>query len=201
MCVADADIVGEGIGGQHLADGEKEEGGVDEADDDCDLKEIEKYLELHACAAMGLRKEEHHQDGGAIEAIEQTACRFGQQGLGEQGVVGLDRSGNEQDRHDNDEEKPEQGSIPLSAPESDPGAIDGEKTGKDNDGFGKAGSRAAGAEQEVAQRLGSDEEGEEKGNEPGLAEVCESAQAGAATQVEIDCGGHQLERGTSAFNR
>jgi len=38
------------IGGQHPLRGKKEEGGVNQADDDGDLEEIEKDLELHAGA-------------------------------------------------------------------------------------------------------------------------------------------------------
>jgi hypothetical protein len=39
---------------------------------------------------MRLRKKEHHQDRGAIEAVEQAPGRIRQDGLVEQGVVGLE---------------------------------------------------------------------------------------------------------------
>ena len=46
---------------------------------------------------MVLRKKEHHQDRGAIEAVEQAPGRIRQDGLVEQRVVGLEGGGNEQD--------------------------------------------------------------------------------------------------------
>ena len=163
---------------------------------DRDLKEIEKDLGLHTCAPIGLRKEEHHQDGGAIEAVEQAPSRIRQGGLVEQDVVGPDGRGNQQNHQDGGEQEPEQGSNALRATECNPGASEGEKTNKNEDGLGKTAARPAGSEQEEAQRLGGDEGGEEKAHEPSLAKVRELAQAGAATQVEIDCRNHQLWRDT-----
>jgi len=45
--VADVEIVQERIGGQHPLDREKKERGVDEGNDDRDLKEVEKDLGLY----------------------------------------------------------------------------------------------------------------------------------------------------------
>ena len=190
MHIAEADIVQERIGGQHPLRGKKEEGGVDEADDDGDLKEIEKDLGLHAGAPMRLRKEEHHQDGSAVEGIEQVLGRVRQDGLVEQGVVGLNDCGNEQDHENDGEQKPEQGDRALGAAESNPGTSDGEKIVQDDNGLGEAATRQAGSEHEEAERLGGEKEDEEKPYEPRLAQVRELAQAGAMTRVEMDCGIH-----------
>ncbi len=86
----------------------------------------------------------------------------------------------------------------MRATEYKPGASEGEKISKNEDGLGKTKARPAGSEHEETQCLGGDEGGEEKAHEPSLAEAHELAQAGAATQVEIDCGTHQLWKDTSA---
>src|SRR6266403_311539 len=126
----------ERIGGQHPLRREKEKGGVDEADDNCNLKKIEKDLELYTCASVVLRKKEHHQDRGAVQAVEQAPGRIRQDGLVEQGVVGLEGGGNEQDNLDGGEQKPEQGSNALRATECIPGASECEKANKNENGFG-----------------------------------------------------------------
>ena len=70
--VTDADIMEEGLGGEHPARRKKEECGIDKSNDDRDLKEIEKNFGLDIGAPSGIREEEHHEDGRAIKAIEQT---------------------------------------------------------------------------------------------------------------------------------
>ena len=95
MRIADAQIVQERIGGQHLRRRRKEECGVDEGDHDCDLKEIEKDLELKAGMSIGVRKEKHHQNRCTIETIEEPPYRIRQRVLVKQRVVGLEDCGNE----------------------------------------------------------------------------------------------------------
>ena len=82
--------------------------------------------------------------------------------------------------------------MPCARRNAIPGASEGEKANKNENGFGKTAARPAGSEHEEAERLGGDKGGEEKAHEPRLAQVRELAQAGAAKQVEIDCHGHQL---------
>lgn len=75
LSVADGDVVQQGLGGHHPLCRKKEECGVNEADHDGDLKEIEKDLGLHADAPIGFRQEEHHQDRSAIETVQQAPRR------------------------------------------------------------------------------------------------------------------------------
>jgi hypothetical protein len=112
--------------------------------------------------------------------------------LVEQGVIGLEGGGYEQDNLDGGEQKPEQGGNALCATERIPGARECEKANKNKDGLGKSAARPAGSEHEKAERLRGHEGGEEKAHEPRLAEVSELAQAGAAKQVEIEGRRHQL---------
>src|ERR1700674_2376786 len=73
-----------------------------------------------------------------------------------------------------------------------PGARECEKANKNENGFGKAATRSAGSQHEEAERLGGDKGGEEKAHEPRLAQGCELAQAGSASQVGIDRHRHHL---------
>lgn len=175
MRIADADIAKERIGGQHALGWEEEESGVDEADNDCDLKKIEKDLGLHTSAPRGLRKKEHHQDGSAVEAVEEAPGRIRQNGLVEQGVVGVESCRNKQNHQDSGEQKPEQGSNAMGATECIPGASECEKANKNENGFGKTAARPAGSEDKESHRLNGHEGGEEKAHEPGLAKVRELA--------------------------
>ena len=79
--IADADIVQQRLGGHHACAGKKEESRVDEGNHDRNLKEIEKYLRFYPGAPVGFGEEEHHQDGSAVEAIEQAPGGIGQRGL------------------------------------------------------------------------------------------------------------------------
>ena len=183
--VADAEVPQERIGRRHPLRREKEEGGVDEGYDDCDLEEIEKDLGLHPGAPIG-RQEKHHQDRSAIEAVEQVPCRIRQGGLVEHGVIGLEGGGNQQNHQDGGEQEPEQGGNVLRTTECTPDASEGENTTENEHRQGQTETRPAGSEHEEAQRLSGDEGGEEKTHEPRLAEVPELAQAGAAMQVEVN---------------
>src|ERR1700686_2064864 len=69
------------------------------------------------CAPRGLRKKKHHQDRGAVEAVEQTPGRSRQDGLVEQGVVGLKSGRDKQNHQDGGEQKPEQSGNALCATE------------------------------------------------------------------------------------
>ena len=69
--VADTDVAKKRIGWQQLLEREKEKTRECENDDDRDLKKIEKHFGL--CAfAIRLRKEEHHEDGSAVETEEHS---------------------------------------------------------------------------------------------------------------------------------
>jgi hypothetical protein len=100
--IADTNVAEERIGGQHAPRGKKDNGGVDKTDHDCNLEEIENNRRLDRRGFIGLREEKHHQDRRAIEAVEQAAGRFGQDGLMEQSVVGLDCCRKHQDHQDDD---------------------------------------------------------------------------------------------------
>jgi len=108
--VADADIARHRIGGQHHPHGDEEKGRVDQADDDRDLKQIEKYFELYASAPMGVWKEEHHQNRSAIEGVKQSARRFRQEGLPEHRAEDLQDCGNSQD-HQHDAEQNQNSAV------------------------------------------------------------------------------------------
>ena len=190
MCVAEADTAQNGIVGQHPAHGKKKESGVDEGNDNGDLEEIEEYLGLDPRAAVRLREEEQHQDRGTIEAVEEAPGGIRQDFFVEQRVEGLQGCRNQQNYQDGGEQKPEQGSHALCATEPNPGASEGEKAIKNEDGLRKAEACLAGSEQKEAQRLGGDKGGEEEAHEPRLAEIHELVQARSARQTEIGRGSH-----------
>ena len=185
MRVADAEVVEERIGGQHALRRREEKGGVDEADDDGDLKKVEKDLELHAGAAVVAGEEEHHEDGGAVEAVEEAPGRIGQEGLAEQGVESMEGGGDEQDQLDGGEEKPKQGGNALGAPECMPGASQCEQAQQNENGFGKTAAGPSGSEQEQTERLGGDQDGEEKTHQPGLAQLRQLAHTCGASSLNL----------------
>ena len=109
-----------------------------------------------------------------------------------------ERREHRREHHEDDgEEKPEQGSDALGAAEGNAGTSQGEKTIQNENGLGQTEARPSGSEHEEAQGLDGEEGGEEKADEPSAVVVRELAQAGAAKQVEIDCGHHELRRDSS----
>ena len=167
MRVADADIARHRIGGQHHPHGDEEKGRVDQADDDRDLKQIEKYFELYASAPMGVWKEEHHQNRSAIEGVKQSARRFRQEGLPEHRAEDLQDCGNSQDHQHDAEQKPKQRGNALGATECNPCASDGDQALQHDDGFGKATACLSRAEHEEAQPLNRDHGSEQNAHDPG----------------------------------
>src|SRR5205807_6334857 len=97
----------ESVGGDHVTVRNEKEGGVDEPNGDCDLKKVEKDFRTYCFAAMCLGQEEHHQNRGAIKAIDQSPSRFRHRQSTEYSVMRLNGGGNQQDCDYDGKQEPE----------------------------------------------------------------------------------------------
>lgn len=125
---------------------EKEKAGIDERDDDGDLKEIEKDGRFKGGLPMCLGQKQHHQNRGAVDAEQETPRRVRQDVGIVEDVVDLDGRRNQQNRQCQSEQAPEQGVNAAGALERNPGAGQSHEAGKNDSDLGQHGAGVPGTE-------------------------------------------------------
>ena len=107
--------------------GQIEEGRVAQADDNRDLKLVEKNLGSLAAALVRFGEEQHHRDGGAVETEQYPPGRGGHESDVQDGAYGHEHRGNYQEKKVDGKQKPEQGGSTAGAAKCNPGAAESEK--------------------------------------------------------------------------